>query len=601
MNTKTAWRYSVALLMVLALLLAAMPVVGAQGIEFKMTILHTNDVHAHHQPFDSSGGKCDPAKGCWGGAARTATMVNKVHGEGGNVLLVDAGDQFQGTLFYNQYKGDAAQTFMNAIGYQAMTLGNHEFDDGPAVLGKFIKGLKFPVVSANLDVSAEPELKDLFKPWTVVEVGGQKIGLFGLTTEELLINSSPGPNVKTKDSVQSAKEAVAALKGQGVNKIVALTHIGYGADKTLAAAVDDIDVIVGGHTHTYLSSKDEKAEGPYPTVVKSPNGSNVLIVTDGSWASKLGRLDVTFDANGVVTAWQGEPIPLGDDVASEPTLEAKVNEMSKPLEELQKSVIGQAAVDLVGDKAVCRFEECNLGDLINDAILWKTKSEGTQIAFTNGGTIRAGIPKGDVTMGDVLTVLPFGNTIATFELKGSDVLVALENGVSRAENTANEGTGRFPQVSGVRYTWDPTKPAGSRIVSAEVGDAKSGYKPLDPNATYKLATNNFTRTGGDDYKVFAEKAIKPYDAGALLADAVAEYIKANSPVSPAVEGRVSKAGAAAAAAAPTEAAPAPTEAPTPAALPPTGQALPLDSLLLLGSSLTLLGGVGYALVRRRLP
>jgi 5'-nucleotidase/UDP-sugar diphosphatase len=583
-TTKKVWRYAVVFLMVLALLLAAMPVVGAQGAEFKLTVLHTNDVHAHYLPFDAGGGACDPAKGCWGGVARTATVVNKVRGEGGNVVLLDAGDQFQGTLFYNQYKGEAAMNFMNAIGYQAMTVGNHEFDDGPGPLGKFVKGINFPLLSANLDVSAEPELAGQIKPWTVIEVGGQKVGVFGLTTEELPSIASPGPNVKVKSAVDSAKEAVAALKGQGVNKIIALTHIGYGADKALAAAVDDIDLIVGGHTHTYLSSTDETAEGPYPTLAKSPNGSTVLIVTDGAWAKNLGRLDVTFDANGVATAWQGEPIPLGDDVAPDPTLEAKASEMSKPLEELQKTVIGQAAVDLVGDKAVCRFEECNMGNLIADAMLWKTQAEGTQIAFQNGGGIRASIPAGNVTVGDVLTVLPFGNAIATFELKGADVLTALENGVSRAENPENEGTGRFAQVAGLRYTWDPTKPAGSRIVSVEVGTAATGYKPLDPNATYKLAANNFNRTGGDDYTVFAEKAINPYDAGALLADSVMEYIKLNSPVSPALEGRISKGEG----------------APAPEALPPTGGAIPVESLLFLGSALTLLGGAGYALARRRL-
>jgi 5'-nucleotidase/UDP-sugar diphosphatase len=582
MHTKRVMRYAVVFLMVVALLLAAMPVAGAQGAEFKLAVLHTNDVHAHYLPFDVSGGKCDPEKGCWGGVARTATVVNQVRGEGGNVILLDAGDQFQGTLFYNQYKGEAALAFMNAIGYQAMAVGNHEFDDGPAPLGKFIKGASFPVLSANLDVSAEPELAGLVKPWAVIEVGGEKIGVVGLTTEDVPVIASPGPNVKVKSAVDSAKEAVAALEGEGINKIIALTHIGYLADKDLAAAVDGIDVIVGGHTHTYLSNTDEEAAGPYPTLATSPNGSTVLIVQDGAWAKNLGRLDVTFDANGVATAWGGEPIPLGDDVAADPALEAKASEMNQPLEELQKTVIGQAAVDLVGERTVCRFEECNLGNLIADAMLWKTQAEGTQIAFQNGGGIRASVSQGDVTVGDVLTVLPFGNAIATFELKGADVLVALENGVSRAENPENEGTGRFAQVAGLRYSWDPTKPVGSRIVSVEVGTVASGYQPLDPNATYKLAANNFNRTGGDDYTVFAEKAIDPYDAGALLADSAMEYIKLNSPVSPAVEGRITKAEGA------------------PEELPPTGGAIPVESLLFLGSALTLFGSASYVLVRRRL-
>lgn len=574
----------VTLATLVALLLSVVSVAMAQGGEFTLTVLHTNDVHGRVLQFDNFGSACgeeDAAEGnCFGGVARRATMINDVRDEGGNVILVDAGDQFQGTLFYNQYKGEEAQRFMNELGYDAMTIGNHEFDDGPGVLGSFVRGADFPVVSANVDASNEPDLAGLVEPYTVLEVGGEKIGVVGYTTEDTAILSSPGPNVVFNNIEESLTNAVAELEGMGVNKIVALSHAGFGRDKEVAAAVDGVDVIVAGHTHTYLSNTDEDAEGPYPVVVNSPSGDSVLIVSDFTWGKYLGRLDVTFDENGVPVAWEGNPITLDASVPEDPEVLAEAQALNEPLEELRNQNVGSAAVDLNGERASCRFEECTMGSLIADAILWKTAAEGTQIVFQNGGGIRASIPAGDVSLGDVLEVLPFGNTIATFKLTGADVWVALENGVSRAENPENEGTGRFAQVAGLRYTWNPDLPVGSRVVSVEVKNPDGTYSPIDPNAVYKVATNNFNRGGGDDYSVFAENAIDPYDYGPVLADALAEYIAANSPVAPAVEGRISQS---------TEAAPA--------ELPATG-GVPISVPIVLTAAGFALAGTGL-LVRRR--
>jgi 5'-nucleotidase len=558
---------------------------SAQG-PVDVIILHTNDVHGRVLQFSRFGGTCDEedaAEGnCFGGVARRATAINDIRDEGGNVILVDAGDQFQGTLFYNQYKGEAAQRFMNAMGYDAMTIGNHEFDDGPGVLGSFIRGADFPMVSANVDVSNEPELAGLIEAYTVIDVGDEQIGVVGYTTEDTAILSSPGSNVVFDNIETSVADAVAELEGMGINKIVALSHAGFGRDKEVAAAVDGIDVIVAGHTNTYLSNTDEDAEGPYPVVVNSPSGDPVLIVSDFTWGKYLGRLDVSFDENGVPVAWEGNPITLDASVAEDPEILADAQAFNEPLEDLRSQITGSASVDLNGDRATCRFEECNMGNLITDAVLWKTAAEGTQIAFQNGGGIRASIPAGDVSLGDVLEVLPFGNTIATFELTGADVWAALENGVSRAENPENEGTGRFAQVSGVRYTWNPDLPAGSRVASVEVKNPDGTYSPIDPNAIYKAAANNFIRGGGDDYSVFADNAINPYDYGPTLADAVAEYVAASSPVAPEVEGRIVQSA---------EVAPAPAE------LPPTG-AVPVPVPIVLTAAGFALAGSGL-LVRRR--
>ncbi len=467
--------------------------------------------------------------------ARRYTAIQQVKAEGSNVILVDAGDAFQGTLYFNVWQGEEEAYFMNALGYQAMAVGNHEFDSGPAALADFIGLADFPVLSANIDASAEPTLAGLIPAYTVLDVAGEQIGVFGLTTEETAFISSPGPNVVFNDVVASAEATVAELEGLGINKIIALSHCGYSPDQTLAAAVDGIDVIVSGHSHTLLGSM-EGAAGPYPTEITSPAGDTVLIVSAYEWGKYLGRLDVNFTADGKVESYTGGPIFIDESFAEDPTIAADVATFAEPIEELKNTVIGETAVNLEGTRALVRSQETNLANLICDAMLWETAAENTEICVQNGGGIRASIPTGDVTMGQVLEVLPFGNQIATFGLTGADIWAALENGVSCYEDQC----GRFAQVGGLRYVFDPSLEVGSRIVSVSVKNASGGYDPIDPDTVYKLVSNDFMRRGGDGYDMFADNAIDPYDSGAVLADAVAEYIGDNSPVSPAVEGRITK-------------------------------------------------------------
>jgi 5'-nucleotidase/UDP-sugar diphosphatase len=265
----------------------------------------------------------------------------------------------------------------------------------------------------------------------------------------------------------------------------------------------------------------------------------VLIVSAYEWGKYLGRLDVTFSADGKVETYAGEPIFIDESIPEDAGIADDVAKYAQPLEELKAHIVGQSAVDLKGDRELVRSQETNLANMICDAMLWKSAAEDTQICIMNGGGIRASIPAGDASMGQVLEVLPFGNQIATFGLKGSDVRAALEHGVSGYE----EQSGAFPQVAGIRYTFDPNQPAGSRITSVEVKNADGGYSPIDLGAVYKMTSNEYLRNGGDGYDIFANSAIDPYDGGALLSDAVAEYIGAYSPVSPATEGRIAIAGA----------------------------------------------------------
>jgi 5'-nucleotidase / UDP-sugar diphosphatase len=521
-----------AVLISVLLLVSVLIPAAAQDETFALTIMHTNDVHAEHEPVFNGGG----------GAARQATVVNQIRDEVANSLLLDGGDRFTGTLFHIQWRGQDSAQIMNMIGYDAMTLGNHEFDNGDEVLAAFIDALEFPVVTANVDFSQSPLLADKVDPYVILEVGDQQIGIIGLVTPETEILSSPGPElVFDYDLVGVTQRMVDELTEQGVNKIILLTHIGYDADVEVAQNVSGVDVVVGGHTNTFLSNTYTGALGQYPTVLESASGEPVLVVQASTRTQYLGRLDVVFDASGVLSSWSGDAILLSRYIAPDPDVSDLVAGLAAPIAELRAQPVGESAVYLTGDRSVCRVEECNLGNLIADAMRVNARA---QIALMNGGGIRADIDEGEITLGEVLTVQPFQNLLSTFELTGANVIAALENGVSQIELNENGqvrrdgAAGRFLQVSGLRYTVDPTLEPGSRIVSAEVLNEAGEYEPIDPEAVYSVVSLNFVRTGGDGFSVLAENAINPYDFGNLDFEVTLEYIEANSPVAPEIEGRI---------------------------------------------------------------
>lgn len=525
------------LLVSLFALVLSVPAFAQDEETFDLTILHTNDTHAHHEPNANGDG----------GAARQATVVDQIRGEVANVLLLDGGDRFTGTLFHQQHLGQDSVLIMNAIGYDGMTLGNHEFDNGDQVLSDFVDGVLFPVVTANVDFSASELLAGKIPPYAIIDVNGEQVGIIGLVTPDTPFASSPSDDLVFSDDLAGVTQAaVDELTAQGVNKIILVTHIGLNFDMEVAAATTGIDVIVGGHSHTLLGNAYVASVAEYPVVVENADGHSVYIVQAGEHDQYLGRIDVSFDANGDVLEAAGDTIFLSRYIAPDAELEGIVEELAEPIETLVQTPVGESGVFLVGDRAVCRVAECNLGNLITDAMRAET---GAQIAIENGGGIRSNVPLGietpeelaldeaqTVTLGDVLTVLPFGNLTATVSLTGADVIAALENGVSQVEN----GAGRFPQVSGIRYSWDGSQPAGSRIVSVDVLNEDGSYAPIDEEAVYLVATNDFMRRGGDEYTIFETNGIDPYDFGKPLDQVLAEYITANSPVAPVVEGRITR-------------------------------------------------------------
>ncbi len=508
--------------------------------EYSLTILHTNDFHARFQPISKYDNNCSEKnnlKGkCFGGSARLIEAIKNERTKftnqfvNTNSILVDGGDQFMGTLFYTYYKGKVTAEMMNRLGYDAMTVGNHEFDDGPEVLRGFMDAVSFPVLMSNADFSKEPVLANKLIKSTVIHKAYQGIGLIGLTPQDTDEIANPGPNITFSDPSEAVQREVDRLTKLGINKIIVLSHSGYEVDKIVAANTTGVDVIVGGHSNTYLSNTSDRAKGPYPTVV-----NNTQIVQAYAYGKFLGALDVIFDDAGNVITATGEPIIMDSNIAENEAIKARLIELEVPLNKLKEKVVASNSTNLNGERDNCRVRECTMGNLIADAMRDAVSDKGYNIALQNSGGIRASIDLGEVTMGEVLTVLPFQNTLATFKVTGEQLLAALENGVSQVEDVK----GRFPQVSGLRFSFDiAIAPGEGRVQSVEV-DQNGSWAPLDIKATYGVVSNNFIRGGGDGYKMFRQ-ATDVYDFGPDVADIVADFLAKNPNYQTSVEGRINQ-------------------------------------------------------------
>ncbi|MFQ6549693.1 bifunctional metallophosphatase/5'-nucleotidase [Aestuariibius sp. 2305UL40-4] len=505
---------------------------GAASAEYTLHIVHINDLHSRIEPinrFDSTCSAEDNEAGeCFGGIARVETAIENLRAEldGENLLVLDAGDQYQGSLFYTTYKGDVAIEMMSLIGFDAMAVGNHEFDDGNEGLLKLTEGVEFPVLSGNLDLSRSADLQDEVEDHIILEVGGERIGIVSALAVDTTETSSPGDDVIFQDEIDALAADVQSLEEQGVTKIIALTHVGVNKDMEIAEAVEGIDVVVGGHSHTLFSNTEEGAMA-YPTMV-----GDTPVVQAYAYSKYVGHLTVTFDDEGNVTEATGDTILLDASVEEDEAIVARIAELGDPIEEMKTRVVAETAEAIEGSREVCRAMECPMGNLVADAMLDRVADQGVVAAIQNGGGLRASIDAGEVTMGEVLTVLPFQNTLSTFEATGEDILAALENGVGQVE----DGAGRFPQVAGMTFTADLSQPAGSRV-----SDVTVAGEPLDPGATYLMVSNNYVRNGGDGYSMF-EDAANAYDFGPDLADVTAEFLAANGPYTPYTDGRITITG-----------------------------------------------------------
>jgi 5'-nucleotidase len=501
---------------------------GADKKPFELTIIHVNDNHANHEPQSSGDG----------GDAVQAAVIKQIRGDVKHHLTLDAGDRFTGTLFHTQYKGLDNVPFLNMLGFQAMAIGNHEFDEGDDGLGAFIDKVNCPILAANIDVSRSKPLQGKIKPYTVIKVGGEDIGIIGLATIDTKSGSRPSKDVAfSADYSGTVQKYVDHFTNERINKIIVLSHIGLAEDLKLAGQTRGVDAIVGGHSHTLLSKTYREAKNTYPMKVNGKDGKPVYIVQAGGGDNRfVGKLDLEFDGEGNVTKAGGDTILLSKYITPDRAAQAEVDKLAGPINDLKKKKILdknnmpiEMGMDFSADKV--RDEETCLGNLYCDAMRAKAKS---QVAIQGSGGLRSTLNKGEITYGDIYKLLPFNNKLVAYKLKGVDLLATLEHGVSRFNESGN---GRFLQVSGLRYTFDSNKPKGQRITSVEI-QRDAGWDNLDPLKEYTIAGDNYIQTGGDDYKVLVERAYDVNEDLPPVLDVFVEYLQANSPVISRLEGRI---------------------------------------------------------------
>jgi len=508
---------------------------------FTLDVLHFNDFHSRIEAINEFDSTCsdeeETAGECFGGAARLKAAIDAERGAlqalGGNVIVLNAGDVFQGSLFFTTGQGQVEAEMLNGIAPDAMVLGNHEFDLGPEPLAKFVETADFPVLTGSVDVSKDNLLAALAEDHLILEIAGEKVAILAATTPDTAEISSPGPTVSFREPIPYLTAQVKAVEAEGVDKIILLSHLGVAADIRVAEAVPAIDLIVGAHDHIRFAN-DGEAQYAYPLMVAAPDGRHVPVVQAGAYSKYLGRITLAFDDAGVVTSATGDTRILDRSVTPDPEVLARIEELAAPIEALKAVKVAEIPGDIDGSRESCRRGECAMGNLVADAMLDRVKGQGVTIALQNGGGLRASIGAGEVSMGDVLAVLPFQNTLATFNIKGSGIVAALENGVSQVE----ENGGRFPQVAGLRVRWDPKAPAnGGRIRSVEVEEG-GAWVPIDPGKVYAVATNNFMRNGGDGYVALRDEGTNAYDYGPGLEDVLAGYLAEHPDYPTALQGRI---------------------------------------------------------------
>jgi len=427
------------------------------------------------------------------------------------VILLDAGDTLHGLPFANLVEGKSIVDLMNLVGYDAMTPGNHDFNYGSDTLTKQSIEMDFPLLSAN--ITRKSDGSNYLQAHTILERNGKKYGIFGLSTPETAYKTNPKnvEDITFGNPVDAAKKEVKELQALGADFIIALAHLGVDegseyTSKLVAETVDGIDLIIDGHSHT--------------TFEEGYKVKDTLIVSTGDYIQHIGVVAIDPEGNIKGAGLIDQTLFTQTD----PAIDEYVEAYNAKLEKLLSEVVGYTKVELDGVREHVRAGETNLGNLVTDAFRWKT---GADVAFTNGGGIRASINAGDITKNEIITVFPFGNFIVTKKVTGDTIIKALEHGV----RIYPELNGGFPQVSGITFTLNPSKPAGSRV-----SDVKIDGKAIDLQKEYLLATNDFVIAGGDDYTMLAD--IPVANEFGSMEDIIIEYLQEIGEVDLQMEGRI---------------------------------------------------------------
>ena len=529
-----------------------------------LNIAHINDHHSQLEPQANAELTLDgkPTRVSLGGFARITSAFKQLEASTPNLLKLHAGDAITGTLYYTFFRGAADARMMNTVCFDAFALGNHEFDDGDAVLKGFLDELgqgdcKTPVLAANVQPAAGTPLapsggRSPLQPYTIKTVGGTRIGIVGIDIADKTVNSSrPLASTRFLDEVGSAQRAIDELRRQGVHHIVLLTHQGYGRDQAMAKRLSGVDVIIGGDSHSLLgdfSAVGLKSEGAYPTVTQNRDGETVCIGQAWEYAKAIGLMNVRFDDKGRVMSCGGQAslvigdsfarkdaegkwVPLGAAeqaalqqnlqklpavrvTAADPRASEVLAGYSSRVNEQKTRQIGQATeplclVRVPGEgtnrsASVAGCERANTLAQGSDAAQavaegFLAASKRASIALQNSGGVRIAVPAGTISMNTAISMLPFTNVLVEMDLTGAELLATLEDAVSNhLDKKSSDGS--HPYAAGLRWNLDMSKPMGQRFSNLQVRDRTSGqYRPLDPAARYIVVTNDFIASGKDGY------------------------------------------------------------------------------------------------------
>ncbi|XP_022172961.1 protein 5NUC-like [Myzus persicae] len=549
-----------------SVLLLFLSLLSAAAARYRLLVLHTNDMHSRFDQIDAIGAECGVSGAhCYGGFPRLKTAVdrerrrNDAAGSVDGALFLNAGDTFQGTAYYTFLKWRAVQRMVRTLGIDVMSLGNHEFDDGVKDVELFLRNITIPVVASNLDLTYEPALAsepNLMKS-KVLTVNGRKIGIIGYLTPETAVIAKVG-NVKILPEIQSVAAEAKRLKNDGVDILIALGHSGFEMDIQIARDVEDIDLVVGGHSNTFLYTGNppgaDKPVGPYPFMVEQPNTKRKVPVVQADHVTKyLGELWIEFDEAGEVIKCYGNPILLDSSIEQDAKVLEEVNILREVIENKTKQVIGSSSVFLEGENEYCRFKECNLGNFITDSFVdYNIRNNiksfdltkywtDAPIALIQAGGIRTNINNikrtGNITYGDLLSSLPFQNDIGKITTKGSDIWTAFEYSVRRYSTIVPNG--EFLQVSGLKVVIDFGRPSGKRVQSihARCGNcAVPVYEKLNLNANYTMIVSDYLSNGGDGFSF--KKVVEYQSFGTTDLKIMEEEFHVRSPIWPEVGQRI---------------------------------------------------------------
>ena len=494
----------VTLLLLVACASPLRPVGHLTEPEVRITLLQVNDVYTL-EPVD---------EGRRGGFARLATLVKRIRRENPATLMVVAGDVISPSVASTLLRGEQMIAGLNAIGLDLATFGNHEFDFGPSVLAQRMRESAFTWLSANVLDRRSGRPFGGAQPDVFLTLAGVRIGVFGLTTPETEKTSSPGPDVEIREVIGVARAMTADLKARGAQLLVAVTHQEMGEDRALAAAPGvELDVILGGHEHEPLIAEEGRT----------------LITKGGADARYLVQVDLWVGSDGRLRERSWTFHEVSARIPPDPQVAAVVSAYGERLGRELDVVVGKTSVALEGRRGPLRSQETNLGDFIADAMRAHAK---TDVALINGGGIRSDriIPPGSLTRRDLAAMSPFGNVVMTLELTGRTLREVLEQALPQREREA----GGFLQVSGLRVSFDPARPAGQRVVAMTVGGA-----PLDPDRRYTAAVIDYIAAGKDGLTAFRDgRVLVEATSAPLLADILLNAVTTQGGIAPQTDGRL---------------------------------------------------------------